>query len=130
MEALYHNLIGSITSIVIVVIGGAVAFGKIKEKCKNNDGKIEKLEKDLGKRVENLEDTHTVSVIECDRRSKMYKDLMCTKIDQVEKVVLASSEIAEKHRDLLSNQVMKNREDTMAKYDRINLFVGEAKAII
>ena len=126
----FKILIGPAVSVIILLIGGAVMFGKFKEKCESNDKKIEKAEKGLLKRVEHLEESNGMTIVECDKRSEVYKTLMCGKIEKLEVAVLRSSEIAEKTRGELSKQIAKNRDEVIGRYDKINLFIGETRSIM
>jgi len=123
-------LIGPTVSVIILLIGGAVMFGKFKEKCEDNDKKIEKIEKNLSKRVACLEDSNVMTKAECDRRSEIYKTLMCNKIDNLEEAVNKSSEIAERTRGELSKQINKNKDEFIEKYDIISTFMGETKSVM
>ena len=122
--------LGPAVSIIILLIGGAVMFGKFKEKCEANDKKIDKAEKGLLTRVESLEKSNGMTISECDKRSEVYKTLMCGKIDNLEKAVNKSSEVAERTRGELSKQIVKYRDVVIATYKGINLFIGETKAIM
>jgi len=123
-------LIGPTVSVIILLIGGAVMFGKFKEKCEDNDKKIERVGKNLSKRVAHLEDSNVVTKEECNERSELYKNLMCSKIDRLEQAVNKSSEIAERDRTSLSKQIIKNRDDVISRYDKINIFIGETRSIM
>ena len=123
-------LLGPAVSVIILLIGGAVMFGRFKEKCETNDKKIEKVEKSLSFRVKHLEESNGMTKMECDKRSEVYKTLMCSKIDNLEKAITRSSEVAERTRGELSKQIGKNREDVISRYDTINLFIGETKALM
>lgn len=123
-------LLGPAVSIIILLIGGAVMFGKFKEKCESNDKKIEKAEEGLIKRVEHLEDSNGMTKKECDNRSDVYKTLMCDRIDRLEKAINKSSELAEKTRGELFRQISSNRNEVIERYDSINLFIGETRSIM
>ena len=123
-------LIGPTVSVIILLIGGAVMFGKFKEKCEDNDKKIERVGKNLSKRVTHLEDSNVVTKEECNERCELYKNLMCSKIDRLEQAVNKSSEIAERDRTSLSKQIIKNRDDVISRYDKINIFIGETRSIM
>ncbi len=123
-------LLGPAVSVIILLIGGAVMFGKFKEKCETNDKKIEKAEKGLIKRVEHLEESNGMTITECNRRSEIYKNEMCSKIGNLEIAIIKSSEIAEKTRGELSKKIDKNRDDVIGRYDNINLFIGETRSIM
>ena len=123
-------LLGPAVSVIILLIGGSIMFGKFKEKCDNNEKKLVKAEKDLSRRVEHLEESNGMTITECNRRSEIYKTLMCGKIDSLEKAVNKSSEIAEKTRGELVKQVNKNRDEFIEKCDIISAFMGETKSIM
>jgi hypothetical protein len=123
-------LISPAVSILILLIGGAVMFGKFKEKCDNNDKKIIKVEGSIMKRIENLENNNGAIMIECDKRFEMQKTLMCGKIESLEKIVIGTSEIAEKTRKELSRDIAKNRDEVLTKFDNISLFIGETRSIM
>ena len=123
-------LLGPAISVIILLIGGAVMFGKFKEKCESNDKKIEKAEKGLSERVMHLEENNNITKEECDRRSEIYKTLMCRKIDSLEKAVNKSSDVAEKTRSELAKNIGRNREDVISKFNSINLFIGETRTIM
>jgi len=123
-------LIGPTVSVIVLLIGGAVMFGKFKEKCESNDKKIEKAEKGLSERVMHLEENNNITKEECDRRSEIYKTLMCRKIDSLEKAVNKSSDVAEKTRSELAKNIGRNREDVISKFNSINLFIGETRTIM
>ena len=123
-------LLGPVISMLIIIIGGAVMFGKFKEKCENNDKKINKVERDFSRRVTHLEESNGMTITECNKRSEMYKVLMCSKIDNLEKAINKSSEVAEKTRGELSKQVNKNRDEFIEKCDIISAFMGETKSIM
>lgn len=123
-------LIGPAVSVIILLIGGAVMFGKFKEKCESNDKKIEKAEKNLSVRVKHLEESNGMTIGECNRRSEVYKTLMCGKIDNLEKAINRSSETAEKTRTELAKNIGRNREDVISKFNSINLFIGETRSIM
>lgn len=123
-------LLGPAISVIVLLIGGAVMFGKFKEKCESNDKKIEKAEKGLSERVMHLEENNNITKEECDRRSEMYKTLMCRKIDSLEKAVNKSSDVAEKTRSELAKNIGRNREDVISKFNSINLFIGETRTIM
>ena len=123
-------LLGPAISVIVLLIGGAVMFGKFKEKCESNDKKIEKAEKGLSERVMHLEENNNITKEECDRRSEMYKTLMCRKIDSLERAVNKSSEVAEKTRSELAKNIGRNREDVISKFNSINLFIGETRTIM
>ena len=123
-------LLGPTVSVIILFVGGAVIFGKFKEKCESNDKKIDKAEKGLSIRVRHLEESNGITKEECDKRSDIYKTLMCNKIENLEKAINKSSEIAERTRGELSKQISKNRDEVIRKYDSINLFMGETRSIM
>lgn len=123
-------LVGPILSLTIVIIGGSIVFGKFKEKSLNSEKEIVKLGISLSKMEDNLRNINGISTIECDKRSGVYKTLMCNKIDSLEKAFIKSSEVAEKSRGELSRQITKNRDEVLSKYNSFSVFVGETKAIM
>ena len=123
-------LLGPAVSVVILLIGGAVMFGKFKEKGEAVEKKLIKAEKDLSIRVRHLEESNGMTISECNRRSEVYKTLMCGKIDSLEKAVNKSSEVAEKTRNELAEKISRNRDDVIKKFDSINIFVGETRSIM
>ena len=123
-------LLGTSVSVLIILIGGAVMFGKFKEKCDNNDKKVTKVEKDLSIRIEHLEKSNGMTIRECDKRSEIYKTLMCNKIDRLEKAINKSSDVAERTRGELFKQINKNRDEVILQYNDVNLFMGETRSIM
>lgn len=123
-------LLGPAVSVLIILIGGAVMFGKFKEKCDNNDKKVTKVEKDLSIRIEHLEKSNGMTIRECDKRSEIYKTLMCNKIDRLEKAINKSSDVAERTRGELFKQINKNRDEVILQYNDVNLFMGETRSIM
>ena len=123
-------LLGPIVSIIVLLIGGAVMFGKFKEKCEDNDKKIDKAERAFLKRIEKIEGNDIVTTVECDRRLSIYKTLMCGKIDDLEKVVVGTSKVAERDRRELVVRINKNRDEVIGKFESINLFIGETRTIM
>lgn len=123
-------LLGPAVSVLIILIGGAVMFGKFKEKCDNNDKKVTKVEKDLSIRIEHLEKSNGMTIRECDKRSEIYKTLMCNKIDRLEKAINKSSDVAERTRGELFKQISKNRDEVILQYNDANLFMGETRSIM
>lgn len=122
--------ISPVISILVILVGGAVMFGKFKEKSENNEKIVIRAEKDLLMRIKHLEDNNGEITIECDKRFEVYKNLMCNKIDSLEKAIVRSSEIAEKTRGDLFKQVNKNRDEFIEKYDIISTFMGETNSIM
>ena len=123
-------LLGPAVSVLIILIGGSVMFGKFKEKCDNNDKKVTKVEKDLSIRIEHLEKSNGMTIRECDKRSEIYKTLMCNKIDRLEKAINKSSDVAERTRGELFKQINKNRDEVILQYNDVNLFMGETRSIM
>ena len=123
-------LLGPAVSVLIILIGGAVMIGKFEERCKNNEEKIIKVEKDISERVSRLEEKNGMTIKECDRKSEVYRTLMCDKIEKLEKVIEKSSKGAEFARQELSRLILKNRDEVLNKFDTINLFIGETKSIM
>jgi len=123
-------LLGPAVSVLIILIGGAVMIGKFEERCKNNDEKIIKVEKDLSKRVSHLEDSNGMTIRQCNDKSEVCRTTICGKIDKLEKVIEKSSEVTEKTREELSKVIIKNRDEVFAKFDNVNLFIGETRSIM
>jgi len=123
-------LLGPTVSVIIVLIGGAVMLGKFEERCKNNEEKIIKVEKDLSKRVSYLEETNGMTTEKCDERTIICRTTICKKIDKLETVVDKSSKVAEFTRQELSKLILKNRDEVINKFDIVNVFMGETKSIM